>query len=114
MSGGISPTSSMKSVPWSASSNRPIFCRMAPVERRALIAEKFALEKGFRHTRRVHHHERPAPQADLMDVPGMISLPTPVSPRISTGASVAPIWRPCDSRRRMMALPCSRISGVSR
>src|SRR2546429_3997049 len=29
--GGISPTSSKKSVPLSASSKRPIFCAMAPV-----------------------------------------------------------------------------------
>ena len=41
-----------------------------PGERAALIAEEFALEKGFRHTRRMHHHKRPAPQADLVDAPG--------------------------------------------
>ena len=60
----------MKSVPWSASSNEADLLPDGPGERAALIAEKFALEKGFRHTRRVHHYERPAPQADLVDVPG--------------------------------------------
>ena len=56
--GETSPTSSRKSVPPSASSNRPFLRRSAPVNEPALVAEKLALQQRVVQGRAVQGEER--------------------------------------------------------
>ena len=60
---GISPISSRKSVPPSASSKRPRFVRLGVGEGAALVAEQLALEQALGHRRAVDLDERPVARA---------------------------------------------------
>ena len=55
----MSPTSSRNSVPPLASSKRPIFCAMAPVNAPLLVSEELALEQAGRDRGAVQLDERP-------------------------------------------------------
>ncbi len=70
-SSGISPTSSRNSVPLLASSKRPTFCAMAPVNAPFLVAEQLAFQQSGGNRRAVQLDEGPlAPAAQIVDRAG--------------------------------------------
>ena len=88
--GGSSPISSRKSVPPSAASKRPAVRRGGAGEGALLVAEELALEQALGDRGAVDRDERPRRAARLRSwmARATSSLPVPVSPRMSTVASV--------------------------
>ena len=85
-----SPISSRKMVPPSASSKRPLPVLARVGEGALHVAEHLALEQRGRDAAQVDLHERPARAARLLrwSASATSSLPVPLSPVISTEASV--------------------------
>ena len=82
----MSPISSRKIVPPSASANRPGVSAMAPVKAPRHVAEQLALEQRLGERRAVDGDERPRRAAGCgwWMARATSSLPVPLSPRIST------------------------------